>query len=255
MIDLYNIPVYYIGFKRNKDLEDKFKSIGFKNVNHFTAIDGRKYKPIDLLNKKIIDIRAYNDLVYGREQPTGISSIGTIGCTLSHLKLWELCDKKYKYIIIAEDDVEIKKLTPTDIKNIQEALNKPNGAFISTNINKGSEILVGLHLYFLTNGAAKVLNEKALPINLQTDSYVGHLSNIKDINLEGYLISGQKLHISSTGSICIKCLLPKGILFYVICAVFIIVIVGLVVLYYKKFKITKTQLDSCRSSCLSISED
>jgi GR25 family glycosyltransferase involved in LPS biosynthesis len=255
MIDLYNIPVYYIGFKENKDLEEEFKNIGFKNVNHFKAIDGRKYKPIDLLNQKIIDIRAYNDLVYGRHQHTGISSLGTIGCTLSHYELWKLCAEKYKYIIIAEDDVELNKLTQKDVKNIQESLNKPNGAFISTDINKGGETLIGLHLYFLTNGAAQVLSKKALPINLQTDSYVGHLSNIKNINLEGYLISRQKPHISSTASMCIKCILPKGLYFYVFLIILFIVIIVLVFLYYKKFKVTKTQLDSCRSSLRSISED
>jgi len=249
MVDIFDIPVYYIGFNENKTLEARFREIGFKNINHFKAVDGRKSEPKQLLNDKIIDIRAYNDLVYGRQQHTGISSLGTIGCTLSHNKLWELCVNKHSHILIVEDDVVLQPFTQNDIKNIQTILNKPNGAFISTNYTKNTEVLIGLHFYFLSNGAAKALNKKALPINLQTDSYVGHLASIGDIDLEGYKIIDQSKHVSSTGGdMCIKCILPKGLTFYIFTISGIICLILVVVILYKKFVKTKEILESCRSS-------
>ena len=251
MLNIFTIPLYYIGFKRNHTLEKQLSKVGFTNINHFPAIDGRKMDPQKLLKNNIISIRAYNDLKFGRHQHTGISSMGTIGCTLSHRELWGLCAKKYKYMIIAEDDINVINLSNTDVTNIQNALSKKNGCFISTKINKGREILFGLHFYFLTNGAAKEIYNKSLPIDLQTDSYIGNLGNIGNINIQGYPIFKQKYHISSTSNICIKCWLPTNIVFYVIIVIFIIFIIFLVILFYKKFHTTKIELDSVRSSCIN----
>ena len=148
MIDIYNIPLYYIGFHKNPKLENTFKQVGFKNINHFQAIDGRKMNPKNLLTQGTISIRAYSDLIYGREEHTGISSLGTIGCTLSHLELWKKCALGLPYILIAEDDVIPKKISPEDTTNIQNALEQPLGCFISTSFKKGEKTLMGLHFSF-----------------------------------------------------------------------------------------------------------
>lgn len=252
MINIYDISLYYIGFNKSDMLENNLKKAGFKNVNHFKAIDARKMNPMDLLNDKIISIRAYNDLVYGREQHVALSSLGTVGCTLSHLELWKKCANELPFIIIAEDDVVLKKITPNDEKNIQKALSKANGAFISAKVKKGNVLLWGLQFYFLTNGAAKQLVENAMPIDLQTDCYVGNLNNTGKINAEGYIIASQSYHTSSTaGNMpCVKCILPTNFWFYFfILAAVIIGIVLLIMLFIKKKKL-QVELDSCRSGRL-----
>ena len=45
MTDIFKIPLYYIGFKSNKPLENQLRNWGFTNINHFQAIDGRKFIP------------------------------------------------------------------------------------------------------------------------------------------------------------------------------------------------------------------
>lgn len=248
MINIYNIPLYYIGFKKKPSLELQLQKHGFKNINHFQAIDGRKMNPKNLLLNKIISIRAYNDLVYKREQHTGISSLGTIGCTLSHLELWKKCANGLPYIIIAEDDLILKKIQPSDEKNIKLALSNKNGAFISANVKKGDELLFGLHFYFLTNGAAKELVKNALPIDLQTDSYVGNLNNVGKINAKGYYIGTQKLHSSSTGNTCVKCYLPKHWGYYVFFLILLIIGIAVLFITISKNKKLKIELESCKSS-------
>ena len=43
-IDIYSIPLYYISFKKNTELEKNLVKTGFNNINHFAAVDGRKLK-------------------------------------------------------------------------------------------------------------------------------------------------------------------------------------------------------------------
>ena len=105
MTDIFKIPLYYIGFKQNKSLENELIKRGFSNINHFQAIDGRKFTPKKLLKDNIISTRAYHDLKHGRSDNISISSLGAIGCTLSHRELWKLCSEELPYIIIAEDDL------------------------------------------------------------------------------------------------------------------------------------------------------
>ena len=255
MTDIFKIPLYYIGFKRNKPLENQLRNWGFTNINHFQAIDGRKLNPEKLFSDGIIGSRAYNDLKYGRAERSGISSLGTIGCTLSHSSLWKLCvDNNYPYIIIAEDDVIIKRLNDKDIKNIQNALSKENGAFIGANLEKGKQLMQGLHFYILSNSAAKKLYEKAFPIDIQTDCYVVAANNTNVISAEGYPIAKQKLRKSTTGDTCFSCSLPKSDIFYISVVIFIVVILILLFFIYKSLKKTKVELDSCRSSSRSFSD-
>jgi len=77
-----SIPVYYIGFTKNTNLENSLNNIGFKNVNYFKAVDGRKFDVGELIENNIITIRSYNDLIFGRHEHSGMSSLGAVGCTL-----------------------------------------------------------------------------------------------------------------------------------------------------------------------------
>lgn len=249
-IDIFNLPLYYISFKKNNKLEKHLKDNGFNNINHFEAVDGRKLNEIDLLNDNIISIRVYNDLVYGRSEHAGMSSLGGIGCTLSHRSLWKHCiDNNIPYLIIVEDDVNFKKISKQDISFIDKTLKKPNGIFVSThNFDKGSEYFFGTHFYIITTGCAKQLYKYSLPIDAQTDSYINNINNRGFINMEGYSIATQKLHKSSIQDICIKCILPKSPWFYVGIILFIIFLIVIYIITRKKLSKTRYELESIRSS-------
>ena len=250
-MNIFDIPLFYIGFNKKPKLEQYLSTLGFTNINHFKAIDGRKLDPKKLLNDNIIGVRAYNDIIYGRSHHIGISSMGTIGCSLSHSTLWKLCADKYDNIIILEDDIKTIDLSPHTIKQIQLSLSQKNGAFISTRSKKDDNTLYGLYFYALTNRAAKMLYENALPIEMQTDSYVGHIEKIGKISIGRKDIAGLYPVNSTTGDqfTCVKCMLPKGQVFYVCVLIGIIILIILSILFYSKFRKVKSELNSCRSSC------
>lgn len=231
-IDIYSIPLYYISFKKNTKLEQNLIKTGFNNINHFNAIDGRKLKPEQLIEENKISIRAYNDLVFGRHQHSGLPCMGSVGCTLSHYSLWKKCiDDNIPYIIIAEDDLYIdKKLSKKDEIIINNALKAKNGLFVSSTINKNQEnMFMGLHFYFLSNECCKQLIKYAFPIDIQTDFYVSNLAYRKKINIEGYIIGKQKIHFSTVQDLCLKCYLPKKSSIYFI--------FGLLILSFSIFSI------------------
>ena len=248
-----SIPVYYISFNKNSSLENSLNNIGFKSVNHFKAIDGRKFDVDELIENNTITIRSYNDLIFGRHEHSGMTTLGAIGCTLSHLSLWRLCvDYNMPYIIICEDDVNINKdLSKKDIKNIVESITKENGVFVSTstNFSKENEIMFfGTHFYILSQGACKQLIKHAIPIDVQTDLYLGNMSRRNLINLNGYKIYKQKLHKSSIQLRTIKPYLPKSIWFYMIVLTFIICIVCYAYILFRNNRRCKIDLKKCESS-------
>jgi len=154
------------------------------------------------------------------------------------------------YIIICEDDVNINKdLTKKDIKNILESITKENGVFISTNFSKEDEIVFfGLQFYILSQSACKQLIKYALPIDVQTDLYIGNIGRRNLINLDGYKIYTQKLHKSSIQVIDIKPYLTKNIWFYMTVLLFIIFIVCVAYILFRKNRSCKIDLKKCESS-------
>jgi GR25 family glycosyltransferase involved in LPS biosynthesis len=237
---IFEYPLYYISFKKNDKLEKACYDLGFKNVNHFSAVDGRKFTPYDLLKNNIITTRSYQDLVQGRDQAKGISSLGAIGCTMSHDALWNLCVKnKFPYIIILEDDVKLpKSISKKNIDKINDILSKKNSIFISANIIKKDKYtkFLGTHFYIISNSSCKELIKNTYPIDVQTDWYMSHMDNIKKVNIEGFQIAKTNIHKSSIQDTCIKCMLPKNIIFYLIFICFVFVLIIMLILLYVKYK-------------------
>ena len=247
---IFNLPLYYISFKKNNSLEKEIKSIGFNNINHFSAIDGRKLKPIELLKRKIITIRAYNDLINKRNEHSGIPSVGAIGCTMSHYKLWQKCiSKNFPYIIIVEDDVKLKKINNKQLVKISKILKKSKSIFVSSSLyyTKNNKLeFKGTHFYIASKDACIELIKKTFPIDIQTDYFISHINNIGKINVEGFRMFKQKNifegYKTSIQDICIKCFLPKNIIFYIIFLILIILIIFISMRYFKKFK-------NCKKIC------
>jgi GR25 family glycosyltransferase involved in LPS biosynthesis len=238
MIDIYEIPVYYISFKKNVELEKHLKNRGFKNINLYQAVNGKSFNVSDLKKNNIITLRAYNDLINGREQHSGLSGLGCIGCTMSHHNLWKKCvDEKLPYIIIVENDLNIpENFDVDDLEFINNIITKPNGAFFGTfkNTNKNILGMVGLHFCILSNGACNELIKETFPIDVQTDHYITHMADTGKINIDAKPIAKQKFHLSNVQtSLCVKCLLPNNILFYIGLGVVLVFLVGFYIIKRK----------------------
>ena len=241
--DFYNIQLWYISFKKNQKLENELSTIGFRNINFFEAIDGKKLNPIELLKDKIISIRTYNEIKkHTRTEHYSIPSIGAIGCTLSHFNLWKKCiDEKLRNIIIVEDDISLHKIKNKDLEKIINIIDDPNKGFVSASqpkkINK-DEYFQGTHFCVLSNNICKVLVENVFPIDVQVDAYLSSLNEIDKINIEGYNLFNQKKHLSSIQDLCIKCYLPSDI--YII--LFIIIVISVIIFFYYKYKNCKNSI-------------
>ena len=247
MLDIFNIPVYYISFNYEPKLEKNLREIGFQTVTHFQAIDGRKFSLNSLLEEKIITIRSYNDILTIREQSSGMPSLGAIGCTMSHYELWRLCiEKNLPYIAIAESDLELRKITEEIQDKIKEILKKPNSLFISARITrKKNTHFIGTHFYIVSNSACKELIKNTFPIDVQTDAYIAHMDTIKKINIEGFSIGSQKRHNSLIQNWCVKCVLPTNTWMYILIVFLSITIIVLLVIVYKLLRGCKSKLNVC----------
>ena len=247
MINIFNIPVYYISFNYEPTLEKNLHEVGFQKLNRFQAIDGRKFSLESLLEKKMITIRSYEDLLTIREQHSGLPSFGAIGCTMSHYELWKLCiEKNLPYIAIAESDLNLRKIKPEIQDRIIKILEKPNSLFISANIKRRKRTyFTGTHFYIVSNSACKELIKNAFPIDVQTDAYIAHMDTIKKINIEGFSIGSQKKHSSLIQNWCIKCMLPTNTLFYIIIVLLSILVIILLIIVYKLLRRCKSKLNVC----------
>lgn len=247
MLNIFNIPLYYISFNYEAKLERNLHEVGFQNINHFKAIDGRKFSLESLLENKIISIRSYKDLLTIREQSSGLPSLGAIGCTMSHCELWKLCvEKNLPYIAIAEADLHLRDITPKIQDKIKEILQKPNSLFVSAYITRQKIThFIGTHFYIVSNSACKELIKNAFPIDVQTDAYIAHMDTINKINIEGFSIGAQKRHNSLIQNWCVKCLLPTNTWMYILIGFLLIIIFILLIILSKLLRRCKSKLNVC----------
>jgi len=112
-IDIFSIPLYYIGFNKSDSLKNYLEGKGFKNINFFSAVIGKKLDVKDLARKSIISPSCYYDIIRGRCEGKGFPSKGAIGCSLSHIELWKKCvNENLPFMTICEDDLAF----PIDIQ-------------------------------------------------------------------------------------------------------------------------------------------
>lgn len=144
MSSLYSTPLFYISFKPRPDLEEMYRSFGFKDVRHFQAIDGRKLSLNGLLKDNRLAIRGYRDIRFGRSEHAGLTTLGAVGCTMSHSAIWKMCvDNGWPRVIIAEEDnimyrgwqTPDKGFLAKELADIETTLSQPNAVWLSTNIN------------------------------------------------------------------------------------------------------------------------
>lgn len=146
------------------------------------AVDGSKLSEEEIKEK--VDLEACR--VFLGHTPKR----GTIGCSLSHIKVWQtFLNSNYKYALVFEDDVSfepnklkvvmedvLKNSTLWDIVNFEIHCNHRMPVSIKTLVNNHKLCLYlskSTHTgcYMINRKAAKHLLEKALPIKMPVDHY------------------------------------------------------------------------------------
>tara|TARA_Y100000385_G_scaffold133014_1_gene138186 strand:- start:3414 stop:4166 length:753 start_codon:yes stop_codon:yes gene_type:complete len=247
MVNLFDIPVYYISFKLSHTLVKHLLDRGFKDINHFEAIKGHEFRPKDLLDARMITIRTYNDLVSTRTQHSGIPGLGAIGCTMSHHALWNMCvELDLPYMAIAEEDLYLNPITEREQTEIERVLSRPNSLYLGTiayNENTKPDLIKGAHFYIVSNAACKALVEEAFPIDVQTDYYLLHMGTNKRVDVEGFELGVQKSKgPSSIQDVCVKCILPDQTFIYVIVGIGLLIGIALVAILSRKLMKCKQSL-------------
>jgi GR25 family glycosyltransferase involved in LPS biosynthesis len=237
--NMFKIPVCYISFTRNTETERLIHEAGFENVQHFQAIDGRVLDMKSMVLNGKIGSRAYADITNGREQHSGLPGMGAVGCTLSHMSLWQKClDSESEVMCIAEEDVDIAMIPKFIQDDISACMyNDTPSVYLSTNVskNQGHHHAIGLQFYFVNKKACHELVKRVFPINEQTDFYICHIANIELIKLNGVQFTRQKSHKSSIQDTCKKCYRPNycrnALVVYTLAAI-------ICVLLYQKYRKT-----------------
>lgn len=162
------------------------------------------------------------------------SKLSAVGCSLSHIALWERSVELDQPIIVVEDDVRLEaNFMHTAIENIPQNTDFASIVYlpfadrsccdhgwcsIQPRIGFG-----GTQMYYITPRGASILLEQALPIVSQIDVYIGYVANtradFKAVFYEKeYFTQYQfwsEYHASTIGhTIEIKKFLPENNFFY-----------------------------------------
>ncbi|MGI4775321.1 MAG: glycosyltransferase family 25 protein [Janthinobacterium lividum] len=165
---------------RRKYVMPSVKALAYP-VQIVSAVDG-KYLSDDEINQTT-DIDAYE------HSSNYYPSKGTIGCYLSHIKVWrEFLNSDYKFAVIFEDDVSFD---PVKLKSVIEQL-QANAEYWDINSfeisHRGNPLTLKKLVdnyklvvysykvshsgaYIINRKAAKQLLEKSLPIRMPVDHY------------------------------------------------------------------------------------
>ena len=167
-----------------------------------------------------------------------LSKKSAIGCSLSHIQLWQKAVALNEPIFVVEDDVEISK------GFITEAVSR-----IPHNVDHAAIIYLpfvdrslcgefwcdvqprygfgGTQMYYITPNGARILLQHALPIVVEIDQYMGYIASVhsnyssvfyKEQFMTSYKILRSQLYEPSTmhRSFSFRKILPEGNLFYIL---------------------------------------
>ena len=179
------VGAYIINLDRSKERYESIKpSVAQLELptERIEAVDGAALSQQEVNEK--LDLDTYRSLFLNNPKR------GTIGCSLSHIKVWQTFLKSnYKYALVFEDDVSFKpkKLKVViedvlknsdlwDIVNFETHGNRRMAVSIKTLVHNHQLCLYlgkATHTgcYMINRKAAKNLLEKALPIKMHVDQY------------------------------------------------------------------------------------
>ena len=193
-----NIESFIINLKaQDRKYKRCIESLSTLNIfpKRFDAINGK-----ELTNEylhDILDPQVFETIEYGRYLDKEISSVGAIGCSLSHIQLWQnLVNSNSNEYLIFEDDVIPSNICTVRLLN--DFINnlpfdwdmcflgfmhrttgeKDIGFNIDKNksIHKMNSITFGMHAYLINKKGAEKLLKKVFPLSCQIDSFISYMS-------------------------------------------------------------------------------
>jgi len=227
----------------------------FPQAQIVSAVDA---KGLDIHDKKIIHpfAKGQIQLKYDMNHDN-ISSMGAVGCSLSHINLWKKCVELNVPIIVSEDDTfytpkhskEIGWVFPSIPSDADFAsliyINAITTLKPSPPTTQWGEIQTrefrGTQLYYITPRFCKELLQDALPVVTQIDAYISYILGTNE-NFKGYawkrnpepLFSNDAASTLEHG-FYIKKFLPESNKFYYIFAVVVMfLVIGLIIVAIRK---------------------
>lgn len=187
MIDLYVINLDRAPERWN-ELQHNFQAFPSYQLRRFPAVDGKTFTPTQI--KELVTPRAFYVLHRKfRLCHEDFTTVGAIGCFLSHLQLWKECVQQNKPLFIVEDDFRMNSSMDPLFQEAQTLIPQLGFMLLKLNSLRGNSTLpynsmwdsfqglfFGTMVYCLTPFIAQQLIQHALPINCQVDSYIGHMS-------------------------------------------------------------------------------
>ncbi len=178
------IGTYLINLDRSKErlkhVKNSIEKLGFE-TQRISAVDGAILSQEEINNK--VDISSYRNFLGHSPK------LGTIGCSLSHIKVWEnFLKSPYKYALVLEDDISF---SPEKLRSTIDYLTKDDSSWDITSFELSHSGLpltlktfpnnqkLSVYLaevthtgaYIINRKAAQKLLEKSLPIKLPIDHY------------------------------------------------------------------------------------
>ena len=197
-----SIPAFCITLERRQDRWRRFQDqsgIEQLNIKRFIGVDG---KTIDIKSDpRITTLTKRNILANKRRSHEEIDSAGAIGCSLSHIAIWQwMVDNNQEIVLVFEDDAVV----PDDF------LERANNCIEKSNILKDSKkwdmwLLGGIwegftkipgetemarldafilsHGYVITNRCAKKFLKDAYPIHSHIDMWMSTYAYLENLRL------------------------------------------------------------------------
>lgn len=262
MQSIVDVPAYVICLEKKKDTrcDVNFNSIKdvFPKAKWTEAVDAADIPEDD---DRISVFARYHIKTTEDTDYLHLSSKGAIGCTLSHVGLWEKVVETNTPSIIVEDDMNLSTFSDsikTAYKNIPSNVEYASILYLpwpasKVNIFDSSttylpfnvrDNISGTQLYYITPKGASILLKYAFPIVAHVDSYIGYVANvINEFNAVYYATQLYPLHkmieddIASSiqHKVAIKKMMPDSDAFYW-CAfgVYIALIISVIILTCRK---------------------
>lgn len=208
------MDVYCISLETHRDewtnIQKGITQAGFLNPVIFPAING--YKLTDEVKQLVVSPWGYYCLENGlpRRYHAQLSSWGAVGCSMSHISLWQkLVNSSSDYMIIFEDDVEFNNMHWSDVSKIIPenfdiffmgvSWEKQKGERVTQNYRRLRSMFFGTHAYIISKSCAKRMLKYTFPIEIQIDSFIHIMISL--FNLNAYVLEdsscGQKSHVST----------------------------------------------------------
>lgn len=229
--------IFYINLDDNKErrlhIDTTLKRLNFTNITRISAIDTRTIKKIDGY-KSLLDNNAYllllRNIKENKRHNHRDLTKGSIGCYLSHLKVYNrMLEENIPYAIIFEDDCNI--IDPNIIfwekmKMISDKIPDNVDIFLFDAIiheyrDNCSKYICqvnffwGSHFYLITQKGINNILKYLLPIQYQIDNALSIMSYSNKLNIFGCrnIIFCDNIKFKSTIQLldCINCDIKKEI--------------------------------------------